>query len=85
MAETGYPVDASYWFGLVAPAGTPPAVLARLEKALADVLAAPEVRKRLSEMGAIVQPLDGKQFGDYIRAEIAKWAGIVSKAGVKPE
>jgi putative tricarboxylic transport membrane protein len=85
MAETGYPVDASYWFGLVAPAGTPPAVLARLEKALADVLAAPEVRKRLSEMGAIVQPLDGKQFGDYIRAEISKWAGIVSKAGVKPE
>ena len=85
MAEQGYPVDASYWFGLVAPAGTPPAVLARLEKALADVLAAPEVRKRLSEMGAIVQPLDGKQFGDYIRAEIAKWAGIVSKAGVKPE
>jgi len=85
MAETGYPVDASYWFGLVAPAGTPPAVLARLEKALADVLAAPEVRKRLSEMGAIVQPLDGKQFGDYIRAEIDKWAGIVSKAGVKPE
>ncbi len=85
MAETGYPVDASYWFGLVAPAGAPPAVLARLEKALADVLAAPEVRKRLSEMGAIVQPLDGKQFGDYIRAEISKWAGIVSKAGVKPE
>jgi len=85
MAETGYPVDASYWFGLVAPAGTPPTVLARLEKALADVLAAPEVRKRLSEMGAIVQPLDGKQFGDYIRAEIDKWAGIVSKAGVKPE
>jgi tripartite-type tricarboxylate transporter receptor subunit TctC len=85
MAETGYPVDASYWFGLVAPAGTPPVVLARLEKALVDVLATPEVRKRLSEMGAIVQPLDGKQFGDYIRAEIAKWAGIVSKAGVKPE
>jgi tripartite-type tricarboxylate transporter receptor subunit TctC len=85
MAETGYPVDASYWFGLVAPAGTPPAVLARLEKALADVLAAPDVRKRLTDMGAIVQPLNGRQFGDYISAEIAKWAGIVSKAGVVPE
>jgi len=85
MAEAGYPVDASYWFGLVAPAGTPPAVLTRLERALAEVLAAPDVRKRLTDMGAIVQPLNGSQFGDYIRAEIAKWAGIVSKAGVVPE
>ena len=42
MAETGFPVEASYWFGLVAPAGTPPAVVAKLEKALADVLAMPE-------------------------------------------
>jgi tripartite-type tricarboxylate transporter receptor subunit TctC len=85
MAGTGYPVDASYWFGLVAPAATPPGVLAKLEKALAEALATPDVRKRLSDMGAIVQPLNGRQFGDYIRAEIDKWAGIVSKAGVKPE
>ena len=51
MAEQGYPVDASYWFGLVAPAGTPPAVLAKLEKALAEVLAMPDVRQRLTEHG----------------------------------
>lgn len=85
MKEAGYPVEASYWFGLVAPAGTPPAVMAKLEKALADVLAMPDVRKRLSEMGAIVQPLSGKLFGDYIQAEITKWASNVNKAGVKPE
>jgi tripartite-type tricarboxylate transporter receptor subunit TctC len=85
MAETGFPVEASYWFGLVAPAGTPQPVLAKLENALAEVLAMPDVRKRLSEMGAIIQPLNGKQFGDYIRAEISKWADIVNKAGVKPE
>jgi tripartite-type tricarboxylate transporter receptor subunit TctC len=85
MAEQGYPVDASYWFGLVAPAGTPPAVLAKLEKALAEVLAMPDVRKRLTDMGAIVQPLNGKQFGDYIGAELVKWADLVKKAGVKPE
>ena len=54
MAEAGYPIEASYWFGLVAPAGTPPAVLAKLEKALADVLAMPDVRKRLTDMGAVV-------------------------------
>jgi tripartite-type tricarboxylate transporter receptor subunit TctC len=85
MAEAGYPVDASYWFGLVAPAGTPPAVLAKLEKALAEVLAMPDVRKRLTDMGAIVRPLNGKQFGDYIGAELVKWADVVKKAGVKPE
>jgi len=85
MKEAGYPVDASYWFGLVAPAGTPPTVLAKLEKALADVLAMPDVRKRLTDMGAIIEPLNGKQFGDYIKAEMVKWATIVDKAGIKPE
>ena len=69
----------------MAPAGTPPTVLAKLEKALSDVLAMPDVRKRLTDMGAVVQPLSGKEFGDYIRAEITKWADIVAKAGVKPE
>jgi tripartite-type tricarboxylate transporter receptor subunit TctC len=85
MKEAGFPVDASYWFGLVAPANTPPAVLSKLEKALAEVLAMPDVRKRLTEMGAIVQPLNGKEFGAYIGDEIKKWAEIVNKAGVKPE
>ena len=85
MAEAGFPVDASYWFGLVAPAGTPPAVLAKLEKALADVLEMPDVRKRLTDMGAVVTPLKSKEFGDYIRSEITKWADVVNKAGVKPE
>ncbi len=85
MAEAGYPVEASYWFGLVAPARTPPAIVGKLEKALAETLAMPEVRERLSDMGAIVRPLNGKQFGDYIGAEIAKWAAIVEKAGVRPQ
>ena len=85
MAEAGYTVEASYWFGLVAPAGTPPAVTAKLEKALAEVLAMPDVKKRLTEMGSIVTPLNGKQFWDYVGAEIKKWAAIVEKAGVKPE
>jgi tripartite-type tricarboxylate transporter receptor subunit TctC len=84
MKESGYPLEASYWFGLVAPAGTPPAILAKLEKALADTLAMPDVRNRLTEMGAIVQPLNGKQFGDYIKAELTKWEGIVKQAGIQP-
>ena len=84
MKESGYPLEASYWFGLVAPAGTPPAIVAKLEKALADTLAMPDVRKRLTEMGAIVEPLNGKQFGDYIKAELTKWEDIVKQAGIQP-
>ncbi len=85
MKEVGYPVEASYWFGLVGPAGTPPAVVARLEKALAQTLAMPDVQKRLGEMGAIIQPLNGKEFGGYIQAEIKKWGDIVKKANVAPQ
>jgi tripartite-type tricarboxylate transporter receptor subunit TctC len=85
MAEAGYPIEAAYWFGLVAPAGTPPAVLAKLEDALGKTLEMPDVRKRLTDMGATVQPMKAKAFGDYISSEITKWADIVNKAGVKPE
>ena len=79
MAQAGYPVDAAYWFGLVAPAGTPPAILAKLEKALTETLAMPEVRKRLSDMGAVVSPLGQKPFGDYIQAEIKKWGDVIAQ------
>jgi putative tricarboxylic transport membrane protein len=84
MKEAGYPLEASYWFGLVAPAGTPPAITAKLEKALAETLAMPDVRKRLIEMGAIIEPLNGKQFGGYIQSELTKWEKIVKQAGLQP-
>jgi tripartite-type tricarboxylate transporter receptor subunit TctC len=79
MAEAGYPLEAAYWFGLAAPAGTSPAILAKLEKALADVLATPDLRKRMTEMGAVVTPLGSQQFGDYIQAEMRKWAQVIAQ------
>ena len=85
MAEAGYPLDAAYWFGLMAPAGTPPAVVAKLEKALANTVAQPEVRKRLSDMGTLVTPMNAKEFGAFIQSEMAKWKDAVSKANVKLE
>jgi tripartite-type tricarboxylate transporter receptor subunit TctC len=84
MKEAGYPVEASYWFGLMAPAKTPPAVIAKLEKALADTLAMPDVRKRFAELGAVIQPLNSKQFTTYMNAELVKWADVVKKAGITP-
>ena len=73
------------WFGVLAPAGTAPAVIARMNQEINAIIAMPDVKKRLTEMGAIVTPLNGKQFWDYVGAEIKKWAAIVEKAGVKPE
>jgi tripartite-type tricarboxylate transporter receptor subunit TctC len=85
MAEAGYPLEASYWFGLVAPAGTPAPVVARLEKALAEVLAMPEVKKRLTDMGAVVTPLGARDFSAFIRSEMTKWADVIAKANIKFE
>ena len=79
MAEAGFELEAAYWFGLAAPAGTPPAVLAKLEKALAEALTMPDLRKRMTEMGAVVAPLGSKDFGHYIQAEIHKWSEVIAQ------
>ena len=84
MKEEGYPLEASYWFGLMAPAKTPPAIVARLEKALADTLAMPDVRKRFADLGANVQPMNSAAFTAYVNAELGKWAEVVKKAGIEP-
>ena len=49
------------------------------------MLAMPDVRKRLDRDGRDREPLNGKEFADYIRAEMTKWADVVKKAGMKPE
>jgi tripartite-type tricarboxylate transporter receptor subunit TctC len=85
MAEAGYPLEAAYWFGLAAPAGIPPAVLAKLESALSEALAMPDLRKRMTEMGAVVTPLGSRQFGDFIHAETVKWADVITQNGIKFE
>jgi tripartite-type tricarboxylate transporter receptor subunit TctC len=85
MAQAGFPLDAAYWFGLVAPAGTPPAVIARLEKALAEVLVMADVRERLTKMGAVVTPLGSQKFAEFIKSEMVNWADVVAKANVKIE
>ena len=78
-------MEAAYWFGLAAPAGTPPAVLAKLEAALTQVLAMPDLRKRMTEMGAVVTPLGSRQFGDYIRTEMDKWADVIVQNNIRFE
>lgn len=74
------------WNGLYAPHGTPPAVMQRMSAELAKVLAQPEVRQRLLELGhepaAITSP---KELADFSRSERAKWAPVIKNAGLKAD
>jgi tripartite-type tricarboxylate transporter receptor subunit TctC len=82
-AELGQPrLLSSTWFALLAPKGTPPAVVARLNAVTNEILADPAVRKRLAEMGAT--PLGGtqQQLAEHLAAETEKWGRIVRDAHI---
>ncbi len=86
MAEAGLPgVKTDNWHGLAAPARTPPAVLAALQRAAATALREPETASRLREQGAIPVGNSAEEFGAFIRAEQARWREVIQRAGVKPE
>jgi tripartite-type tricarboxylate transporter receptor subunit TctC len=83
VAESGFPgFDASSWFGLVAPAGLPPEVAARIAGEVARVLKTPEMRDRFIQQGADPVGSTPEEFGQYMRAETAKWAKVVKALGV---
>jgi tripartite-type tricarboxylate transporter receptor subunit TctC len=85
MAEAGVPLEAAYWVGMAAPSATPPAVIAKLEKALSEATAATQVRGRLTQMGAVMTPLAPAAFGDFIRADLKAWADFVAESRIKVE
>ncbi|MDF1484839.1 tripartite tricarboxylate transporter substrate binding protein [Ramlibacter sp. H39-3-26] len=73
--------EATSWFGLLAPAKTPPEVIAKIDAALFKVLNNPEVMKKLSEQGADPVVETPEQFAAFIRAETAKWGKVVKESG----
>ena len=74
MAESGLNgFDVSTWFGVFAPAGTPPAVIARLNQTMTAALRTPEMRERLARMGADPAPMSSDQFAALVRNELAKY------------
>jgi len=86
MIESGVPgFEVSQWFGLVAPARTPPAIIARLNAEIARIVREPDLAARLAAEGA--DPMVGtpEQFGAHIRGEVAKWAKLVKQIGLQPE
>ena len=84
VAELGYPgFEAATWSGLIAPAGTPPAIVARLNAEANKALGSSEMKAKLYEDGST--PLGGtpQQFAEFIRKEHAKWGAAVREAGIK--
>lgn len=73
------------WAGVLAPAATPPPAIAKFNAALVAALNAPELRERLHDIGTTPAPSTPQQFGDYLRAEIARWARVIRDKGLKGE
>jgi tripartite-type tricarboxylate transporter receptor subunit TctC len=84
LKEQGFAdTQADNWYGLLAPAKTPPAVIARLNKAVHDVLADPVVRDKLIKSGAVPSPTTPEEFAKLLRSEIARWGKIIREKGIK--
>lgn len=84
IAESGIPgFDATAWYCLVAPAGTPPAIIERVHSALVKAMERPQVRDRLLAEGAAPESSSPEELRVFIRDEIAKWAKAVKLAGAK--
>jgi tripartite-type tricarboxylate transporter receptor subunit TctC len=85
VAETIPGFEADGWFAVYAPAGTPEAIVSRLNRAINEVLVMPEVRKRYSDIGVVTVGGPPEKLRDRVAAEINKWADVVAKTGIHAE
>ncbi len=86
IAEAGVPgYDVGSWFGILATGGTPPAIVAKLNREIVRYLEMPDTRARLLQMGLEMQTGTPREFHDYIKAEISKWAQVVKESGATAE
>jgi tripartite-type tricarboxylate transporter receptor subunit TctC len=86
VAEAGYPTyETTSWHGILVPAKTPPAVVARLNAELVKIARQPELRELLGAQGSEVVGSTPEQFATKIKAESAKWAHVIKAANIKAE
>src|SRR5215470_7426077 len=86
FAELGYErMDISLWYGVAAPAGTPPAIMQRLNVELVKILDMAEVRKSLTDQGADIEGGTAAAFGTFMREEQVRWGAVIKQAGIKAE
>jgi tripartite-type tricarboxylate transporter receptor subunit TctC len=86
IAEAGLPgMEAGAWFGLFAPAGTPPAAVAWINREAQKAFAAPETRERFTGQGAVLSLQTPEAFGVHVSAEAERWGALIKRAGIKME
>lgn len=86
VAESGVPgFDATQWYGVVAPVGTPKDIVARLNAEIRKIMQSKEMLERLNTEGAISAAGTPEQFDAYIKSEIARWGAVVKAAGMKAD
>lgn len=83
--EQGFDLASDSWFGLSAPAGTPAAVVERLNRETRAFLAQPEIRARLAELGGTPGDLSAEGYSEFVRREMALWAPLVQASGATPD
>jgi len=84
VAESGYPgFEADQWYGIVAPAGTPPAVVGRLNAEINKALGLPDVAQQLAAEGAAPMPGLPQAFGELVAREIPRWREVIKAGNVK--
>jgi len=84
MQEAGVPgFEATAWFGIVAPKGTPKEIITRINSEVNRALETPEVKEKMLRQGAVATPRTPEQFGEFIRNEVAKWSKVVKASGAK--
>jgi tripartite-type tricarboxylate transporter receptor subunit TctC len=84
IAEAGVPgFDVTVWFGLMAPAGTPPDVVQKIHADVLKVLASPALAERLDAAGLEVTTSTPAEFANLLRADVAKWTQVVKQASIK--
>ena len=86
LAEAGVPgFEMQSWQGVFAPAGTPKAVVDRLDKEIASIVAMPDVKEKLRNLGVEPDGRSSERFAEFQRAEIAKWSKVIKDAGIQAE
>jgi len=86
IAEAGVPgFEFTAWFGVLTPAGVPPAIAASLHDNLIKVLALPDIKQQIAAQGADIVGSSQEEFAQRIRAEIPKWKKLIADAKIKPE
>lgn len=79
--EQGFDLASDSWFGLSAPAGTPPAIVERLNRETRAFLSQPEVRARFAELGGTPGDMTPEAYSEFVKREVAQWAPLVQAAG----